>query len=74
MSDTSRLQRPLQEMPADVRRALAEGGLLSAYNQRPAYQRNDDLTWIAWAKRLNQMLDELAQGGVYMNMTHGPSA
>ena len=81
MSDATRLQSALQEMPADVRRALDERDLMSAYNQRPAYQRNDYLAWIARAKRdetkakrLNQMLDELAQGGVYMNMKHGPSA
>ncbi|HEY7466122.1 MAG TPA: YdeI/OmpD-associated family protein [Dehalococcoidia bacterium] len=81
MPDTSRLQGPPQEMPPDIRRALAERGLLSAYDERPAYQRNDYLAWIARAKReaartrrLNQMLDELEQGGVYMNMKHGPSA
>jgi uncharacterized protein YdeI (YjbR/CyaY-like superfamily) len=81
MPDATRLQRALQEMPPDIRRALDERDLMSAYNQRPAYQRNDYLAWIARAKRdetrakrLNQMLDELAQGGVYMSMVHGPSA
>ena len=41
----------------------------------PNYQRNDSLGWIARAKRddtkekrLNQMLDELERGDVYMNM------
>jgi uncharacterized protein YdeI (YjbR/CyaY-like superfamily) len=77
----SRLQRPLQEMPPDIRRAPAERGLLCTYDERPAYQRNDYMAWIARAKRgetrtkpLNQVLDELAQGSVSMNMKHGPSA
>ncbi len=45
------------------------------YQERPAYQRNDYLGWIAAAEReetrqqrLAQMLDELAAGGVYMGM------
>ncbi|HSH04861.1 MAG TPA: YdeI/OmpD-associated family protein, partial [Anaerolineae bacterium] len=43
-------------------------------------QQNDYLGWINRAKRpatkqkrLNQMLDELEQGGVYMKMDHPPS-
>jgi uncharacterized protein YdeI (YjbR/CyaY-like superfamily) len=54
---------------------------MAAYEARPAYQRNDYLGWLARAKRpdtrsrrLQQMLDELAQGGVYMGMRHEPSA
>jgi hypothetical protein len=54
---------------------------LPAYDERLAYQRNDYLAWIARAergetrtRRLNQMLGGLAQGGVSMNMKHGPSA
>ena len=80
MSDTSRLTREIQPMPDDVREALLSRDLMGAYEARPAYQRNDYLAWIARArrpetreKRLNQMLDELAQGGVYMNMRHTPS-
>jgi hypothetical protein len=64
MSDTSRLQRPLQRDAARLRRAPAERGLLPAYDERLAYQRNDYLAWIARAergetrtRRLNQMLD-----------------
>jgi uncharacterized protein YdeI (YjbR/CyaY-like superfamily) len=79
--DHSRLSRPLQEMPEDIRRALLDRDLMRAYEERPAYQRNDYLAWIARArlektraKRLQQMLDELAQGGVYMRMPHRPSA
>lgn len=66
-------------MPAFVRRALEERGLLARYRERPAYQRNDYLGWIASAKRpetkqkrLEQMLDELAQGDRYMKMAWHP--
>src|SRR5688572_20779342 len=72
---TAALRRPLQTMPALVRRALQEHGLLAEYRQRPAYQRNDYLGWIARAKlegtrlrRLDQMLSELAAGDRYMKM------
>jgi uncharacterized protein YdeI (YjbR/CyaY-like superfamily) len=68
-------------MPTDVREALEQRGLMGEYEARPAYQRNDYLGWLAGAKRsetrqkrLEQMLDELARGGVYMNMPHRPSA
>lgn len=74
------LKRPRQAMPSDVRRALIERGLMSAYRERPPYQRNDYLSWIARAKlaptrhkRLAQMLDELARGGVYMRMRWSPT-
>ncbi len=78
-SDLSQLSRPVQPMPAHVRRALNEHALLDAYNDRPPYQRNDYLGWIARAKldetkdrRLSQMLDELSRGDVYMNMKWTP--
>ena len=78
--DFSRLSREKNEMPEEVRRALEERGLMQAYRQRPAYQQNDYLGWISRAKleatrtkRLQQMLDELSQGGVYMKMKHTPS-
>jgi uncharacterized protein YdeI (YjbR/CyaY-like superfamily) len=68
-------------MPDEIRNALAARSLLTAYQQRPAYQQNDYLAWIARArrpetrqKRLNQMLDELTKGGLYMGMRHTPSA
>lgn len=77
----SRLRRPLQRMPAFVRRALEEQGLLPRYRERPAYQRNDYLAWIGGAKRsetrqkrLAQMLTELAGGSRYMNMAWRPRA
>jgi uncharacterized protein YdeI (YjbR/CyaY-like superfamily) len=67
-------------MPDDVRLELEERGLMDAYNERPAYQRNDYIGWIGGAKRpetraarIAQMLHELEQGGVYMNMDHPPS-
>ena len=81
MADNSRLRREIQPMPDDVRDALVKRGLMAEYEARPAYQRNDYLSWLAGTKReatrqkrLEQMLDELARGGVYMNMAHRPSA
>ena len=74
------LRRKLVEMPADVKLALEQTGLRAEYDHRPAYQRNDYLGWITRAvrpeirqKRLNQMLDELEKGGVYMRMDHPAS-
>ena len=71
------LKRSIHPIPAFVEKALLEKGLVEAYFQRPAYQQNDYIGWIARAKReetqqkrLSQMLDELERGGVYMNMEH----
>ncbi len=68
-------------MPAFVRNALNERGLMEAYRARPPYQQNDYLGWIVRAKlettklkRLNQMLDELQGGKLYMNMVWKPRA
>lgn len=66
-------------MPDDIRIALTEKGLTAAYEARPDYQKNDYLGWVARAKRsdtrqkrLDQMLDELRRGGLYMKMVwHG---
>ena len=62
-------------MPDFLRDALNAHRLMDAYLARPDYQRNDYIGWITRAKleatkqkRLNQMLDELKRGGVYMNM------
>ena len=62
-------------MPDFFRDALNARGLMDAYLARPPYQRNDYIGWIRRAKleatkqkRLNQMLDELEHGGVYMKM------
>lgn len=67
-------------MPEFVEKALEKRQLMEDFNQRPAYQQNDYLMWINKAarestkmKRLNQMLDELEKGGVYMKMDHPPS-
>lgn len=71
--------RPRHPMPAFIRDALIEHGLLEAYNSRPPYQRNDYIGWIQRAKleatrqkRLQQMLDELKRGDVYMKMRWSP--
>ncbi|HSM18268.1 MAG TPA: YdeI/OmpD-associated family protein [Gemmatimonadales bacterium] len=73
----SRPSRPRHPMPAAVRQALTRSGLMAAYRARPPYQQNDYIGWIARAKkpetrarRLSQMLDELAQGDRYMNMAY----
>jgi len=69
------LKRPQNPMPEFVASVLQESGLAQAYAARPPYQRNDYLGWIARAKRtetkakrLRQMLDELAGGDAYMGM------
>lgn len=74
------LNRPVQFMPTDVATALAAGGLQHEYDSRPAYQRNDYLAWVGWARsaatrsrRIAQMSAELSEGGVYMGMVHPPS-
>ncbi|MGD2146998.1 MAG: YdeI/OmpD-associated family protein [Anaerolineae bacterium] len=79
-ADFSNLKRPRYPMPDDVRHALERRGLMEDYESRPAYQQNDYISWINRAKRpptrhrrLQQMLDELEMGGVYMNMPHPPS-
>jgi len=73
------LKRPIEPMPAHVKRALTKAGVLEAYRARPAYQQNDYLRWIARAvreetkeKRLEQMLAELQGGKVYMGMKWKP--
>jgi uncharacterized protein YdeI (YjbR/CyaY-like superfamily) len=74
---SARLKRPRHPMPEFVRKALEERNLMNAYLQRPAYQQNDYIGWITSAKlpatqqkRLNQMLDELFRGDVYMKMAY----
>ena len=69
--------RERHHMPSDIAAALKSSGLRADYNARPAYQRNDYIGWINRAKkpetrikRLEQMLTELAQGGIYMGMEH----
>ncbi|AKJ28610.1 YdeI/OmpD-associated family protein [Caldimonas brevitalea] len=74
-SPPSRLKRALHPMPGFVKQALEQRGLMKAYEERPPYQRNDYIGWITRAKtdatqlkRLEQMLDELADGNRYMKM------
>ena len=62
-------------MPTDVDNALTDAGLWETYRTRPPYQQNDYIGWIGRAKRqdtrtkrINQMLDELRAGDVYMKM------
>ena len=71
--------RPRYPMPDFIRDALNSRGLMDAYRARPPYQQNDYIGWITRAKqettkqkRLNQMLDELERGGVYMKMKWHP--
>ncbi len=75
--DHFRLRRPLNPMPDFVKAALDTEGLMSAFENRPPYQRNDYLGWITRAKRpetrekrLRQMLEELRAGDRYMKMAY----
>jgi uncharacterized protein YdeI (YjbR/CyaY-like superfamily) len=69
------LKRALNPIPGFVREALAARNLTAAYEARPPFQRNDYIGWITRArkeetrrKRLEQMLDELEEGDIYMKM------
>jgi uncharacterized protein YdeI (YjbR/CyaY-like superfamily) len=73
----TRLKRPLHPMPEFVRTTLEDRNLMGAYLQRPAYQQNDYIGWTTRVKlpttrqkRLEQMLDELFRGNVYMKMAY----
>ncbi len=66
-------------MPEYLQETLEGAGLLEVYEARPPYQRNDYIGWIERAKReatrerrVQQMLQELAQGDVYMKMAWNP--
>ena len=78
-SKKSTLKRAINPMPGKIRALLSGRGLLRLYSARPAYQRNDYLSWISSAKleatrdkRIQQMLDELKKGDVYMKMNWNP--
>ena len=80
MASNKNLKRPIHPVPKFVKQALLDSNLMDNYKQRPAYQQNDYIGWINQAKReetklkrLQQMLDELEQGGIYMKMEHGAS-
>jgi uncharacterized protein YdeI (YjbR/CyaY-like superfamily) len=69
------LKRTKYPMPDFIHNALKERGLMDAYRSRPPYQQNDYIGWVTRAKleatkqkRLNQMLEELEGGKLYMNM------
>ena len=70
-----------QPMPGNVRGALAKQNLMDAFRARPDYQQNGYLKWIATAsgpaakqQRLDQMLDELAKGGMFQGEPWTPPA
>ena len=74
-----KLKRRVNPRPGYVKEALEAGGLESAYGSRLPYQWNDYIGWITRAKtektkqkRLNQMLDELRDGTLYMKMLWKP--
>jgi uncharacterized protein YdeI (YjbR/CyaY-like superfamily) len=80
-TDYSKLKRDRHPMPDFVKKSLETEGVMNDYLSRPAYQQNDYIGWINNAKlentkrkRLDQMISELKQGGIYMNMPHPPSA
>ena len=82
MSDQPKgnLTRPIHPMLDCAEDALNIHGLTDAYRTRSAHQQNDYIGWITRfkrpktkLKRLNQMLDELRTGGIYMRMDHPPS-
>lgn len=71
------LKRPLHPVPDFVIKALKENNVMELYTQRPAYQQNDYIGWINRAvkqetklKRLDQMINELEDGGLYMKMKY----
>ncbi len=73
----SRLKRPVLQMPDDVGILLKSKDLMERYKMRPAYQQNDYIGWINRAKRpetkekrINQMLQELISGILYMGMLY----
>ena len=73
------LERPRYPYAGFFREALKSRGLMDAYRARPPYQQNDYIGWITRAKRpetqekrLNQMLNELEKGNVYMKMDWKP--
>lgn len=77
MATVGRLRRPRYPVPDNVEAALREAGLVDAYYARPDYQQNDYIGWVTrakrpetQAKRLKQMLEELASGTKYMNMAY----
>ena len=76
----TRLKREKNRMPEFIKQALEKNNVTCDYESRPAYQQNDYIGWIERAKRqetkdkrLQQMINELKTGGVYMKMKHPAS-
>jgi len=74
------MKRERYPMPEYIRQALEDNNVISDYEVRPEYQKNDYIGWIERAKRqetkekrLKQMIDELKIGGIYMKMKHPAS-
>lgn len=66
-------------MPDFIKLALDESWLMDKYRARPPYQQNDYIGWITRGKlaatrqkRLDQTMDELKRGGLYMKMKYTP--
>lgn len=81
MARSSHPNESPQPMPGNVRGALAKKKLMDAFRARPDYQQNGYLKWIASAagpaakqQRLDQMLDELQQGGLFQGEPWTPPA
>ncbi|HEY1557651.1 MAG TPA: YdeI/OmpD-associated family protein [Kofleriaceae bacterium] len=81
MARSSHPNKSTQPMPGNVSGALAKKNLMDAFRARPDYQQNGYLKWIATAagpaakqQRLDQMLDELQQGGLFQGESWTPPA
>ena len=68
---------PVNKMGNFIKDRLIQEDLMKEYESRPYYQRNDYLSWINQAKlektrkkRLDQMIEELRTGSLYMNMEY----
>jgi len=69
------LKREKHKVPLFITSAIEKNNLMKEYKNRPPYQQNDYIGWITRAKkeptkqkRLQQMLNELKKGNVYMKM------
>lgn len=69
------LKREPNEVPVAIEKELLDNNLIEFFKERPSYQQNDYISWITRAvredtkkKRLDQMLQELREGNIYMNM------
>lgn len=79
IEEKRKLSRQIHPLPDFIDEAMKENCLEQSYRNRPAYQKNDYIGWIARSKtektlckRLQQMLDELSDGDKYMKMEYRP--